>query len=199
MNSIYSLISIFLIIAGMWPQPVWGAEEFRDDFDSNQSQWKSYNDDEVSLDVRDGRLFVESREEKVVTSWNYIQRYKEGRYRVSAQITRESGPETSDGGLALKNKAGVECYFGILGNSRYVITVYDPEDNINVLRSDTNSSINPRSNKLRIELENHKVRFFVNDHLLEEVGEFSLSNFWIGFRVGPRIRISADYIELSLL
>ncbi len=199
MNLIFSRISVVIIIVGWWFGPVWGADFFRDDFDTDKSRWKSYNDDEVSLDVRDGRLFIESREEKVLTSWNYIRRYQEGRYRVSTRIIRESGPETSDGGLALKNKMGVECYFGILGNSRYVITVYDPEKKINVLRSGSNSLINPRDNKLIIEMEGRKVRFLVNDRLLEEVDDFSLSNFWIGFRVGPRIRISADYIELSIL
>lgn len=199
MNLIFSRISVVIIIVGCWFVPVWGADFFRDDFDSNQSQWKSYNDEEVSLDIRDGRLYVESREEKVLTSWNYIRRYKKGRYRVSTRIIRESGPETSDGGLALKNKAGVECYFGILGNSRYVITVYDPDKNINVLRTGSNPSINRQSNKLRIELAEGKVRFLVNDRLLEEIDNFSLYDFWIGFRVGPRIRISADYIELSIL
>lgn len=172
---------------------------FRDDFDTDMNQWKSYHDNEVFLDVRDGKLIFESRKEKVVTSWNYLRRYREGNYRISTEITRQSGPEANDGGLALKNPAGVECYLGILGNSRYVITAYDPDENKNILRTGSGSFIHPQNipNKLRIELGKRKVYFFVNDHLLEEIDDFSLEGFWIGFRVAPQIRIQVDYIELS--
>jgi hypothetical protein len=194
-------ITAFLLIAGLWlgAKPLCAEVFFRDDFDINSGQWRSYNDNEVFLDVRDGKLIVESREQKVITSWNYIRRYQEGRYRVSAQITREKGPKINDGGLALKNQAGVECYLGILGDNRYVVTVYNPDEERNVLRSGANSHIKPRNNNLLIELEDNKIRFFVNGHLIEEVDRISLSNFWIGFRVGPRIRITVDYIELSFL
>lgn len=194
-------IIIFLLIAGLLlgTNPLYAEVFFRDDFDIDSGQWRSYNDNEVFLDVRDGKLIIESRQEKVITSWNYIRRYQKGHYRVSAQITREKGPQTNDGGLALKNQAGVECYLGILGDNRYVVAVYNPDQERNVLRSGSDSHIKPRDNNLLIELEENKVRFFVNGHLIEEVDRFSLSNFWIGFRVGPRIRITVDYIELSFL
>lgn len=179
--------------------PIHASVFFRDDFNTNVNQWKSYHDSEVFLDIRNGKLVFESRKEKVVTSWNYLRRYQEVNCRVSTEITLKSGPEENDGGLALKNPAGLECYLGILGNSRYVVTVYDPNEKINVLRIGSRPFINPQnvSNKLRIELGATKVSFFVNDHLLEEIADFTLDGFWIGFRAAPQIRIHVDYIELS--
>lgn len=176
---------------------------FEDYFDDNRNEWALKDDEEIRLNIKDGK-YVFSRKKKAGNwlSWknhfNIIDRDQD--FAIEAVFTKATGPDDSSNGIFFGIKdANNGLFFKIKGNGQFTFLKSYEGKTTNIIENEKSPYINPGTgaNKLRVQRTGREFHFYVNGHFVGKADEEVLPGNGIGFSAGGDSKVEIDDVIVS--
>lgn len=175
-----------------------------DTFDSNDTGWAEYAEDDRSAEVRDG-TYVLSAEGEGVLNYQVFGPDDLGVAIIADAVVLNSGPGDAYGlACRVDMEAGTLYEFSIAGDGTFAIFKYGAEEGEYLVEPTPSEAINAgdEGNSLMVMCFEDYLAFIVNDEILAEVNDSDLTSGQAAFLVysseGP-IEVSFDNLLLAEL
>jgi hypothetical protein len=174
---------------------------FREDFINNDNGWFETNNNNFAAQVEQGSYIYECKKPKgAYFTWHEVALGEDRDFKIETNITKISGVDDTAFSLAWGMKDVKNYYsFGINGNGSYLVEKMIDGQRENIIDWNASSYINKKNttNKLAIVRNKDKLKFYINDHQVNEIPYTKFLGNKIGFFIGNKIKIAVDNLIVT--
>ncbi len=201
------LLTFIMLLSVVFGMPIVAKAQqqivFEDDFTDNRNEWYQVDQDECTITVENGKYaFHHKRQEGAWLTWQKIEIDQHQDFRIEVTINKVSGANNYGYGL-LWGLEDVDNYnqFVISGNGYYRHGILSNDQWSEIIEWSPSEYINQENttNILSIQKLGNQVKFYINDHYVNEAefGEFFGNK--VGFIVYRNMKIEIDHILVEQL
>ena len=171
-----------------------------DKFLDNKNNWSEYAKNKAMAFIKDSKYFIENKDKKKsFTRAKTIELNGKNDFEIEAIIEKIKGTNTWGFGIVW-GMSNLDNYymFVINGNGRYsYLKCFDDYfSKIIDFRDSKYINKNNSTNKLSIKKSNNKIKFFINDHYINEATFNDFFGNRIGFQVNSKMKVAVYNITV---